>query len=422
MINRSLAPKINKVTSVDFIMPERHTLSNSIPVWEIRTDKQDVIKLDLFFKAGRPYEHKKMVARACTRLLREGTASYSSKEIAEILDFHGASLASPVDLDNSNVVLYCLSKHFEKLLPLFTEIVTSPIFPEEELEQFIKTNKQALKVNENKVDVKAYRTITEKIFGIDHPYGYNSSVEGLEALSVEDLKLHFNKTHTGQNAELILSGNTSDDTIALLEKHLGQIPKGEKSSIPFDFSTIEPTQVQVKMPDVLQSAIRIGMKTFKRSHPDYNGLYVLNTILGGYFGSRLMMNIREEKGYTYNIFSSLDTMVNDGYFYVGTEVGKAHEQDTLKEIYLEMDRLKNDLLGKDELEMVKNYLMGNLLTMFDGPLNVSEAFKSMRVHNMPFETLNELIYTIQHITPEEIKELSNKYLNRENFWEVVIGN
>ena len=422
MINRSIAPKINKVTSVDFILPKRHELSNSIPVWEIRTDKQDVIKLDLFFRAGRPYENKKMVARACTRLLREGTRSYSSKEIAEILDFHGASLSSPVDLDNSNIVLYCLAKHFEKLLPLFTEIVTEPIFPEDELVQFVETNKQSLKVNENKVDVKAYRVITEKIFGKDHPYGYNSSLEGLDELSIDDLKKHFKNSHIGQNAELIISGNTSDKTIALLDKFLGKIPKGEKKAVQYKTSVFEPKDVRIIMPKVLQSAIRIGMKTFDRSHTDYNGFYVLNTILGGYFGSRLMMNIREEKGYTYNIFSSLDTMVNDGYFYVGTEVGQAYEQQTLTEIYHEMNRLKTEPIGKDELQMVKNYLMGNLLTMFDGPLNVSEAIKTMRVHNLPFETLNELISTIQQIGPEDIMELSNKYLNRENFWEVVIGN
>lgn len=422
MINRSIAPKINKVTSVDFILPKKHMLSNSIPVWEIRTNKQDVIKLDLFFRAGRPYEHKKMVARACTRLLREGTASYSSKEIAEILDFHGASLSSPVDLDNSNIVLYCLAKHFETLLPLFTEIVTAPTFPQEELDQFIKTNKQSLKVNENKVDVKAYRTITEKIFGEDHPYGYNSSQQGLDELTIDEIQKHFTRSHIGQNAELIISGNTSDKTIALLEKHLGQIPEGEKNTVPYQYQDIKPKQVKILMPEVLQSAIRIGMKTFDRSHPDYNGLYVLNTILGGYFGSRLMMNIREDKGYTYNIFSSLDTMVNDGYFYIGTEVGKAYEQDTLNEIYLELERLKNEPITENELEMVQNYLMGNLLTMFDGPLNVSEAIKTMRVHDLPFDALNELILTIQQITPKKIQDLSNKYLIRQNFWEVVIGN
>jgi len=422
MINRSLAPKINKVTSVNLILPRKHILSNSIPVWEIKTDKQDVIKLDLFFRAGRPFEQKQMIARACTRLLREGTSSYSSKEISEMLDFHGASLSSPVDLDNSNIVLYCLAKHFEKLLPLFFEIVTAPTFPQEELDQFIETNKQALKVNENKIDVKAYRTITEKIFGKDHPYGYNSSIEGLEGLNVEDIKTHFSRSHVGQNAELIVSGNTSKKTLALLDEYLGKIPIGEKSKIPFNFPDPEPKQVRLNMPNVLQSAIRIGIKTFKRSHPDYNGLYVLNTILGGYFGSRLMMNIREEKGYTYNIFSSLDTMVNDGYFYIGTEVGKAYEQQTLNEIYAETERLKNEPISKNELEMVKNYLMGNLLTMFDGPLNVSEAIKTMRVHDLPFDTLNELILTIQQITPKRIQELSNKYLNRQNFWEVVIGN
>ncbi len=421
MIDRKNPPGIHIVENVDFQHPIEHRLSNGIKVWEIHTDKQDVIKLDVFFRAGRPYEHKKMVARACSRLLQEGTKSHSAEEISEILDFHGASIANPVDLDTSNMVLYCLSKHFEKLLPIFAEIIKEPSFPENELDQFKTTHKQKLKINESNVDVKAYRMITECIFSDRHPYGYNSSEKGFDSLTVGDLEKHFDRTHTAINAEIVISGKTSPAFLKALEKYFGDIPKGEKIDHQFVQAPTETKKIRLEMPGALQTAIRIGFKTFNRSHPDYNDFYVLNTILGGYFGSRLMMNIREDKGYTYNIFSSLDTMVHDGYFYIGTEIGKDFEEDTLKQIHFELDRLKNELVGMEELNMVQNYLMGNLLTLFDGPLPQSEVIKRMRTHQVPFSTVNELVHSIKNIKPERIQDLSNKYFQEHKFWEVIIG-
>jgi predicted Zn-dependent peptidase len=134
-----------------------------------------------------------------------------------------------------------------------------------------------------------------------------------------------------------------------------------------------------------------------------------------------MMNIREAKGYTYNIFSSMDTMLYDGYFYVGTEVDNRYAEKTIEEIYSEMERLKVDLVDDIELEMVKNYLMGNLLTMIDGPMNSSEVVKAFLINKLPFNSFNHLIYKIQTIEAEELRTLAVKYLNRESMWEVVSG-
>ena len=422
MLDRSIAPKIHSVENIHFQQPVEHQLSNGIKVWEVHTDKQDVIKLDIFFRAGRPYEQQKMVARACSRLLQEGTRQHDSAAISEILDYHGASLANPVDLDSSNMVLYCLSKHFEKLLPLFAEIIKEPNFPEGEIEQFKQSHKQKLKINEAKVDVKAYRLITESIFGPDHPYGYNSSLKGFDALNRKEILAHFDRTHHAAAAEIIISGNTKPATIQLLDKHLGDLPKGREIKASFGEIPSLSSHQHIQMDGALQTAIRIGFKTFNRAHPDYEKFYLLNTILGGYFGSRLMMNIREEKGYTYNIFSSLDTMVHDGYFYVGTEVGTDFQEDTLKQIHLEMERLKKEPVGKEEFDMVRNYLMGNLLSLFDGPLAQSEVVKKMRLLQMPFSTVNKLVQAIQQTSAEDLMEIANKYFQKDKYFEVIIGN
>lgn len=422
MPDRTQAPPISRIKKIDFPQPVLHTLSNGTPLWILNAGAQDVIKLDIFFNAGRPYESKKLVARATSKLLLEGTKTQSAHEIAEILDFHGATLASPVDLDTSSLILYSLGKHFPKMLDLVCDILKEPIFSEDELNLFKQNTIQKLKFNNSKCDIRAYRQITESIFGPNHPYGYNSSIELINDLKRDDLVAHFSKLYGVRNCTLMASGKVNPEIIQLIDKKLSAaLAKGEKIQPKLHIESSTPRRIDDYVPDATQTSIRIGKRLVNRSHPDYNGLYVLNTIIGGYFGSRLMMNIREDKGYTYNIFSSLDTMLYDGYFYVGTEVNDKYAKKTIEEIYSEMERLKIDLVDDIELEMVKNYLMGNLLTMIDGPMNSSEVVKAFLINKLPFTSFNQLISKIQTIEAEEIRTLATKYLNRDSMWEVISG-
>jgi predicted Zn-dependent peptidase len=207
----------------------------------------------------------------------------------------------------------------------------------------------------------------------------------------------------------------------LLERHFGKaILPGKRLSVDVPPAKSKPEQVRLPFPGAVQSAIRIGSPLFNRLHEDYNGMYVLNTILGGYFGSRLMTNVREEKGYTYNIYSSHDAMLYGGYLSIGTEVGLAFTEPTLREIYYEMDRLRNEPVGEDEMEMVRNYLLGNLLTNLDGAFNIAEVVKTFVTEEVPLNFFDDLVKSIKTISPEELMALANKYFRKEKMWEVVV--
>ena len=237
----------------------------------------------------------------------------------------------------------------------------------------------------------------------------------------DDLFTHFNGNYHAGNCVIIISGKIMPNTIQLLDKYLGtRIPKGQTIAPTFPIIKTQPKSIKIDL-EGSQSAIRIGCRMFNKKNPDYNGLFVLNTILGGYFGSRLMMNIREDKGYTYNIFSGLDSMVHDGYFTIGTEVGNEYVENTLAEIYKEIDILQNDLVPLKELEMVQNYLLGNMLTMLDGPMNIADIIKSMVVEEIDFGRFKEVEHSINSITPETLRDLAQQYLVKENMWQVVVG-
>lgn len=422
MLDRKTPPPIQTAGNLTLPRPELHHLRNNIPVYTINMGTQDVVKAEIIFFSGRPFEEKEMIARTTARLLKEGTTNSSAAQIAEKIDFYGGTISVPVNLDTTNVVFYALRKHLEHLLPILGEIICTPSFPQEELDAFINNGKQRLKIDLSKNDVVAYRNITENIFGSTHPYGYNSNFDKYDRITRADIIHHHQKNMVASNAVLFLGGKIDDEVLRLVDKYLGDIPVGTRQTalklpaIP-DF----PKKEHLEHSNTVQTAIRTGRRLFSKSHPDFHGMYVLNTILGGYFGSRLMENIREDKGYTYNIFSSMDTMMFDGYFYIGTEVSHELTDKTLKEIYHEMKVLQNDLVGEEELKMVQNYLLGTLLTMLDGPLNVINVVKETITDDLPIEHFENLVKTIQTITPNQIRDLAQQYLNPKDFWELTVG-
>ena len=404
------------------LAPQIQHLDNGIPVYSIHLGTQDIIKIEIVFNSGRPDEHRPLAARATVALLKEGTTTRTSAQIAEHIDFYGGTLSIPVQLDTSNVILCCLTKHFDRLLPLLAELVQSPSFPKHELDIFVENNIQRLQVELTKNEVLTYRKLTELIFGDTHPYGYNSVEETYTSLTRADLQQHFEEKLNPDRCSIFLSGKIDDSIIEKLNQHLGQRgTKSVRSNPVFAKSEVAAQKIKIINDDTFQTAIKIGCQLFNRLHEDYNGMFVLNTVLGGYFGSRLMANVREDKGFTYNIYSSFDTMLHDGYFYVSTEIGNDFVEATREEIYKEMSRLQTEPVGEAELQMLRNYLLGNLLTMVDGPFNMADTIKTLLTENASIEHFNQLGTTIKNIQADELQALAQKYFQSANMWEVVAG-
>ncbi len=422
MLNRTAAPPIYDIRNLRLPRPEIVHLDNGIPVYVLDTPAPDIVKIEAVYRAGRPEEAKRLASRATTRLLREGTQSRNGADIAEIFDFYGGTLGTPASLDTSSVVLLSLKKYAAELLPVFAEVLQEPTFPEVEIETFRRTNLQELQVELEKAEVVAYRQITEKIFGANHPYGYNSVAEDYHALQSADLWQHFETWHTPANCQLFASGRIDAAMLQMLNDHLGQ---NKRTGLTPDFqlliTDVRPAKVKIAQPGSLQTALRVGRRMFPREHPDFNGMFVLNTILGGYFGSRLMTNIREKKGYTYNIYSTLDAMLHDGCFYIATEVNSDKATATLRQIMVELKKLREEPVDEQELGMVRNYLLGMLLNGLDGPLNASELVRNILVEGLPWESFEETVQAIRTITPAQLQHLAQRYWQPEDLWTVIVG-
>lgn len=424
MIDRTISPVINPIEEIK--LPDYTTieLKNGVPVHIINSGTQDVISIEMIFSAGTWFQQKPLVARCVNELLKEGTIKYNSREINSAIDYHGAFLQTEVDRDYATITLYTLNKHLDELLPILKSLVTEPSFPEEEFQIYLAKAKQRFRINEQKTEIIARKKFNEILFGEKHPYGLSAGISDYDNVKQSDLVEFWNRFYTAKKCKMILSGKVGAEQVEAVKRYLDDDWNQETlnetvDSVKIDLHTSK--QHFVPQETALQSAIRIGRLTFTKKHPDFVPFQVLNTILGGYFGSRLMSNIREEKGYTYGIGSFVLSLKRAGYFCISTEVKAEVTEDAVTEIYKEIESLRTQLIPEEELTLVKNFLLGELLKSVDGPFEIADRWKGIILDGLGSDYFKNIVESIKEIEPQQIKELAEKYLRKEDLIEVVVG-
>ena len=303
------------------------------------------------------------------------------------------------------------------------EVLTDATFPEEEVAIHKQNAIQRLLVNLRQCEFVANQRIDALLFGEFHPYGRFSKREKIEALSREDLLTFYKAAYALANVKIFMAGNIGDKEVGYLEEVFGKTPLIKTQLTEEVFSAPAPSEQKHRVtndPNGVQGAIRIGSMFPNRHHPDFAPMVVLNTLFGGYFGSRLMSNIREDKGYTYGIYSSLSPYLNGGSLIIHTEVGRDVVEPAIKEIYHEMNVLCNEPAEDEELLLVKNYLLGNLLGDLDGPFSILQRWRTLIMNGLDIEHFNRNIQIYKNITGKELQQLAQQYYKLDDFYEVVV--
>lgn len=422
MINRIEAPQAFPLSSVQLLKAKPITLANGMEVYSVDGSEEEVIRLEVLFTSGMRAEHKKLVATATNYLLNAGTANMTSAEIMEKIDFYGAFYQHDNQLDRCSVSLYTLKKYFEETVTIFAEFIQKPTFPEEELETYIKNSIQRFEINNSKNEFRARREFHKALFSEQHPYGGKVEVEDFRDLTREDLIAYHKENYALHNAKFILSGNFSSYELNALQKAFYTFSLQEKSNVNYpEVIPVKPIHFFEERPDALQSAIRIGKQIVHKTHPDYIQLSILTTVLGGYFGSRLMTNIREDKGYTYGIGAGIYPLLDTSFFYIATEVGVDVTQNALDEIYTEIHRLTEELIPEEELQLVKNYLKGAYIGSIENVFSHADKFKSINLYGLDYGYYERYFTIIDETTSERLLQLAKEYFQRNSLTEVVIG-
>jgi len=302
-------------------------------------------------------------------------------------------------------------------------MITEASFTENELDITVQNSKQRLMVNLQKVDFLAHKEFNERLYGRSHPNGYTTAAEDYDTINSELLRSFHHTTYLEGQCKIILAGKISEQTLKLVDEFFGNELRahsnGTNKSVMMQADLQKKFFVEKK--DAVQSAIRIGRFMVNKQHPDFPKLRVLNTILGGYFGSRLMQNLREEKGFCYGIHSAISSYLHDANFFISTEVGKEVTAAAVEEIYHEVNRLRNEPVPEEELHLVKNYLLGVMLADANGPFNVAEIIRGLIVYGQDESHFNQTIGQIRNVTSEELMALASTYLHPDSMIEVVAG-
>jgi predicted Zn-dependent peptidase len=423
-MNRAISPDIKMIDTLHLPAVQMFPLDNGVPVYSINSGEQEVVKVELMFRAGKWYETKNLVSDLTNRMLREGTSTKSAKEIADTFDYHGANVQYSAAFENAGVTLFSLTNQAEGLLPLLYEILTDAAFPKGELDTILNNRRQRLKVELEKNDFVANRNFVDALYGQKHPYGRITKFEDFDNISIDDLKNFYKQYYNASNLTIIVSGRFTDSLIQSINKNFGG---KEWKGVAADTTIVHPVESSpqlihhVEKADSVQSAVMLGNLSINKKHPHFMKLSVLNTVFGGYFGSRLMTNIREQKGYTYGIHSSIVSYPHGGFIEISSEVGKDVRDATLKEIEHEINLLRTELIGEEELETVKNYLVGKIMRSIDGALKFSETLKGLIIYNQDTDYIHQLLKTVQTVTAEELRALAVQYLDYDKMYKVTVG-
>jgi len=423
MPDRKSPPDFKTSEEIDIKEIQKFLIRDSIPVYILKSGDQDIIKLDFVFNAGKIYHKNSLIPEIVNALIDKGTQMLSSEKISEIFDFYGAYLETETGKHTVSVTLYTLSKYYKETFHLLFEILFNAFFPQHEIDVFLRNKHQSFLINRQKTDIVSNEIFAETIFGKEHPYGVFVKEKDFNNISRNQIIDFYKEFYSADNMFVMLSGKINDNHFSFLKSFLKEIKFSKKNHLTRRIETVEkkPVKIYHKIENSVQSSLRVGKITINKLHPDFFDLNICTVILGGYFGSRLMTNIREDKGYTYGIYAGNISLRESGFFVISAESGKDVYKKALEEIYKELKILRTVPVSEDELNRVKRWLFGNIIKIFDGPLALSEAYRSIISYNLKKEYFLKYLERIKNISPEIILNIAQKYLHEDSMTEIVTG-
>jgi predicted Zn-dependent peptidase len=425
VIDRTIQPAIRELEDFSLVRPERRTLRNGITLNVIEAGTGEVVRVDFVIGGGQIDQQQPLQALFTNRMLREGSRQYTSAQIAEKLDYYGAWLDLSTSINCCFVTLYSLNKYFSQTIAVVADMLKHPTYPERELALVVDNNRQQFLVNNERVEVLARKAFNRAFFGRGHAFGRYAELPDYDRITADVLRAYYRTHYCSDNCTLYISGRVTPQVLRALERELGDAPWGENHGrLELQMQqpmTVAERRIHVEREDGLQSAVKMGGFVMDRLHPDYLKAKVMVTLLGGYFGSRLMKNIREDKGYTYGIMAGIVNYPGTSLLHIGTEAGNEYVEPVIAETYREIDRLQQERVGEDELQMVRNYLLGEVCRSYEGPFSLSEAWIYADTGQLGDDYFERTVQAIRQCTADDIQRLAQTWLLKEGMKEVVAG-
>lgn len=421
-LNRTQQPPVTPFGELSMPLPRILRLNNGIELYIVDKGDQEVCRFDILFEGGRYASHLPAIADMAGPMLRKGIPGMDAEAIAEHLDYYGAWMQTGTTQHYSAISLFSLNRNLDKVLPVVSQMITEPSLPQKPFDVLKQQRIQQLEINRQKVSFLAAEAFNNLIFGATHPYARITTAQDLETITLNDIAQYHRDYYHNTAIHIILSGRITDEVLDLVHRHFDKLSPALTAPVSVAPITPEPQHTTIiHRPAALQSGLRMGMPVIGADNPDYPLLTMLNLVLGGYFGSRLMTNIREEKGYTYGISSHIVSMRDGAYFTIVTETGTQYTQALIDEVRSEMLQLCNTPIPHDELETARNYLQGRRARALDSPFSMSDYFVSSIIAGTPLQYFNNEDHIIRTATADDLMRVARTYLHPDNLYIAIAG-
>lgn len=421
-VDRSKAPTFSIPPKFSLTAPQQFPMGAGGTLFYFQTPGIDAVKLEVVCSSSRSTLANlfALTPSFTLQMLLEGTKKASAQQLAEFFDFHGAEVYPTLSYSQEGLSLLCIKKHLSTLLPTFISLFTEATFPENNLEKRKSQRILSLKLEQEKPSTRASQLFKKGMFGAEHPFGQEITAAHIEAITSAHLQEYY-QSKLWKDCQIFLSGDFSDKELNSLRSQLDQLPLGQgaqKLALPSPTPTLN---FEEEKEGAVQSSIRLGGWSIPKKHPDYHPLAVFNTLLGGYFGSRLVKNIREDKGHTYGIHSSLVAIEPYAYWVISADVKKANQEEVFLEIEKEINLLCTEPVRSDEIEILRNYLVGQLFSKFSSPFDLLEQFKAIHYAGLDFSFYEKRFDYLKNFTAGDLLEQGNRYFSSPERIKIRVG-
>lgn len=426
MSNRKSKPESNSEISFNLPKPNQFSLSNGLHVSFIKKDKLPLVRLNLMLNAGSKNdpENKNGLAYLTSLVMDEGADGLNALQLSDEFDMLGSSFNISTDNDLINMSLQCLTEHFDRSLELFSKVLLKPSFGEEDFLREKKKLITRIMQSKDEPDYLADQIFDMIVLGKSNNYSFPVAgyEETVKSISVSDIKSYYNKYFFPTNSSLIVVGNLDQDALEnQLNKYFLDWNKIQ-TDISISISSPQPRKkiYLYHKEGSVQTEIRVGHVTEKRNQEDFFQRYLLNTILGGQFTSRINLNLRERNGYTYGATSKFQYFKDTAFFEVSTSVGIENTANALKEILFELDTIQNGV-SDSELDFAKSSITKKFPLNFETYRQIASGIAGKILYGLPDNYFENYIQNVNSVLKTEVEKAANKFILPDNLSIVLVG-
>jgi len=427
-LDRSVRPQSQPVPKVRLPEFQKATLSNGLNIWMVEDHSLPLAAMNLVIQAGSDHDplDKPGIASMAAEVLDEGTTTRNALQISDELDFIGANMNVRSTFDGTFLSLNTLTKHMDKALDVYLDVLTNATFPEKEFVRLKEQRLTSLLQQKDRPGTIANLSFNYIIYGVQHPYGNDpsGSEQSISSMTRDDLVSFYQTYYRPNNATLIVVGDvTLKDIATRLERGLAS---WKSTTIPAfqhrPASSVEKRSVYlIDKPGAAQSEIRIGYPAVARNSPDFFPITIMNRVLGGQFTSRLNLNLREKRGFSYGVRSAFQFNKYPGPFVASGGVTTAKTDSSLQEFMYEIGKMYREGVTADELQFVKKSLTGSFALGFETPAQIAGAIQNVVLYSLPENYYQTYLENIERVALDQVQRVATKYLDTSKMAVVIVG-